>query len=43
MRYKVTVKEIELVFDEWEEACEVAKMFVSQGYIVNIYVTGDDD
>lgn len=43
MRYKVTVRDIELIFDDWEETCRTAEMFVSQGYCAIICGVIEDE
>lgn len=43
MRYKVQVRDVDLYFDEWEDASEVIEMFVSQGHIVSVYGVTEDD
>lgn len=43
MRYKVMVNVIELIFDNWKEACRAAEMFVNQGYCAVIQGVVEDD
>lgn len=43
MRYQIKTNGIELIFDDWDETCRIAEMFISQGYTVQVCGVIEDE